>query len=72
MPPKVQAIQRDNFALAGSLEVEFVPLYPTLFRTIEKLISKLLRDHEAADAAVHDAYADAAELWIQNIGAMAG
>jgi hypothetical protein len=31
------------------------------------LIPKLLRDHEAADATVHDAGADAPELWIENI-----
>ena len=39
---------------------------------LQKLIPKLLRDHEAADAAVHDANADAAKLGVQNIGAMAG
>ena len=37
-----------------------------------KLIPKLLRDHEATDAAVHDADTDPAELWMQNISAMAG
>lgn len=37
----------------------------------QESIPKLLRDHQAADAAVHDANADAAEVFMQNVGTMA-
>ena len=41
-------------------------------RRSEVLITKFLRHHQAADAAVHDADAEAAELRMQDVGAMAG
>ena len=41
-------------------------------RILKKLIPKLLRDHQPTRAAVHDANPDAAELWEQDIRAMAG
>ena len=36
------------------------------------LVPKLLADHQAAHAAVHDADADAAELGTKDVGAVAG
>ena len=35
-------------------------------------VAEVLRHHQAADAAVHDADADAAEVRMQNVGAMTG
>jgi hypothetical protein len=37
-----------------------------------RLISKLLRNHQAANAAVQDADANAGEILVQNVRAMTG
>jgi len=37
-----------------------------------KLITKILRHHQAMNATVHDADANASEVFLKNVGAMAG
>ena len=41
-----------------------------LFRT--RLITEILSHHQAVNAAIHDPYADASEVSLQNVSAMPG
>ena len=55
----------------GSIS-DHVPLLCGIQLLRTRLITEILCHHQAVNAAVHDPYADASEVWLQNVSAMSG
>jgi len=64
----------------GNLLIDLVSQYEVSFLNITEFvalksapsITEILSHHQAVNAAVHDPYADAAEVSLQNVSAMTG